>query len=364
MSLLDLQALLTPVSEAAPSGENLEYQPEFAALEEAALGKPERQMGSQTIPGEPPNYATLFTRSNELLRRSKDLRIAAHLTRACVDKQGFVGLHQGLALLHRLLANYWPTVHPQLDPDDGNDPTMRVSALSALIAPDLLGALRAAPLFSTQVAGPISLRYFAIAAGELPQPADGPKIDGNLLEAGFREVPLPVLQNVAGALQGARDELKGVGEAFQKGSGGIPGPDFSTLDRVVYQAQSAIKPRLAARASEAAPAPAAAGAPSAAATNGGGNGASEAVIAAAAAQPPAQGITGVVRSRDDVVMLLDKIIGYYERHEPSSPLPLLLSRCRKLAALSFLDIVKDMAPGALQQVELIGGIVKEPPAKK
>ena len=76
------------------------------------------------------------------------------------------------------------------------------------------------------------------------------------------------------------------------------------------------------------------------------------------------GINGVVRSRDDVVMLLDKIIGYYERHEPSSPLPLLLARCRKLAALSFLDIVKDMAPAALQQVELLGGITKEPAAKK
>ena len=369
MSLLDLPALLAPVSEAAPSGENLEYQPEFAALEEAALGKPERQMGSQTLPGEPPNYATLFARSNELLGRSKDLRIAAHLTRACVDKQGFVGLHQGLALLHRLVANYWPTVHPQLDPDD-NDPTMRVSALSALIAPDLLGALRAAPLFSTQVAGPISLRHFAIAAGELPQPTDGPKIDTNLLEAGFREVPLPVLQNVASALQSARDELKGMSEAFQKGSNGIPGPDFSTLDRVVYQAQSVVKPRLAARASEGAPAA------QAAAPSGGGNGSGSvagnggAGVAAGDALPmtaapaPAQGITGVVRNRDDVVMLLDKIIGYYERNEPSSPLPLLLQRCRKLAALSFLDIVKDMAPAALQQVELIGGLVKEPPAKK
>lgn len=365
MSLLDLQALLTPVSEAAPSGDNLEYQPDFATLEEAALGKPERQMGSQTIPGEPPNFGALFARSNELLQRSKDLRIAAHLTRACVDKQGFVGLHQGLALLHRLIANYWPTVHPQLDPDDGNDPTMRISALSALVAPDLFAALRAAPLFSTQVAGPISLRHIAIAAGELPAPSDGGKIDANLLEAAFREVPLPVLQNVAGALQGARDELKGLSEAFLKGSGGIPGPDFSALDRVVYQAQSAVKPRLAARASEGAPAAVAANGSSLGSGlgsingNPGANGGGEPAPAA-----PAPGINGVVRNRDDVVMLLDKIIGYYERNEPSSPLPLLLSRCRKLAALSFLDIVKDMAPAALQQVELIGGIVKEPPAKK
>ena len=138
MSLLDLEALLAPIAASAPAGENLEYTPEFAALEEAAIGKPERQMGTGTIPGEPPNYAVLFARSNELLRKSKDLRIGAHLTRACLDRAGFVGLHQGLALLHRLLANYWPVVHPQLDPDDGNDPMMRISALSALVAPDLL----------------------------------------------------------------------------------------------------------------------------------------------------------------------------------------------------------------------------------
>jgi type VI secretion system protein ImpA len=363
MSLLDLQALLAPISDAAPAGENLEYQPEFAALEEAALGKPERQMGTQTLAGEPPNFGALFARSNELLRRSKDLRIAAHLTRACVDREGFVGLHQGLALLHRLLANYWPAVHPQLDPDDGNDPTMRVSALSALVSPDLLTALRAAPLFTTQVAGPISLRSLAIASGELPQPSDGPKLDANLLEAAFREVQLPALQAVASALQGARDELKGLGEEFQKSSGGQPGPDLSALDRIVFQAQAALRPRLAARSAEAAPAKARSENSSAGGNGSLGNGAAD---GGGAPAPEALGITGVVRSRDDVVMLLDKIIGYYERHEPSSPLPMLLSRCRKLAALSFLDIVKDLAPAALQQVELLGGIVKEKaePAKK
>jgi type VI secretion system protein ImpA len=362
MSLLDLEALLAPIAASAPAGENLEYTPEFAALEEAAVGKPERQMGNQTIAGEPPNYSVLFARANELLRKSKDLRIGAHLTRACLDKAGFIGLHQGLALLHRLLANYWPVVHPQLDPDDGNDPMMRISALSALIAPDLLAALRTAPMFTTQVAGPISLRSFAIAAGEVPQPTDGPKIDTNLIEAAFREVPLPVLNTLASALQGARDELKGVGEAFQKGSGGTPGPDFSAVDRLLYQAQTQVKPRLATRTADAAgakPAVAAAGAPAGADAAPAG-----AVEAAVVAAVPAQGITGTIRNRDDVVMLLDKICGYYERHEPSSPLPLLLARCRKLASLSFIDIVKDMAPTALQHVELIGGITPEKAAAK
>ena len=96
---------------------------------------------------------------------------------------------------------------------------------------------------------------------------------------------------------------------------------------------------------------------------GRGNGSGGEAAAALSAQP-AMALTGVVRNRDDVVMLLDKICGYYERHEPSSPLPLLLKRCRRLATLSFMDIVKDLAPSALQHVELIGGIVKEGAAKE
>jgi type VI secretion system protein ImpA len=353
MSSLDLEALLAPISESAPTGGNLEYEPDFAALEEAALGKPERQMGGGTIAGEPPNFNLLFARSNELLRRSKDLRIAGHLTRACIDRQGFAGLHQGLSLLRGLLEKYWASVHPQLDPDDANDPTMRVSALSALVSPDLLAALRAAPLLVSQVAGPISLRHFAIAAGEMPQPSGSPKVDANLLDAGFREIQLAALQTLATALQGARDELKRLGEAFQAGAG-VPGPDFSSLDRVLYQAQSAVRPRLAARVAEGAPLKTDGAEP----VNGTLEGASAAVVQSAPA------ITGAIRNREDVVLMLDKICGYYERYEPSSPLPLLLQRCRKLAALSFIDIVKDLAPSALQQVELIGGIVKEKPEAK
>lgn len=351
MSLLNLEALLAPISEAAPAGANLEYEPEFAALEEAAVGKREQQMGAVTIPGEPPNFNLLFSRALDLLSRTKDLRVAAHLTRAAIDEQSFSGLHEGLRLIRGLLEKYWDTVHPQLDPDDGNDPTMRISALSALISPDFLSALRSAPLLVTQVAGPVSLRHFAIAAGELPQPADGPKVDGSLLDAGFREVPLASLETLATTLQGTRDEVKALSAAFQSGAS-APGPDLSPLDRVLFQAQNAVRPRLATRRAEGAAA-AAEGAPN------GGDMEETPPPAGVSAAP----VSGSIRNREDVVMMLDKICGYYERHEPSSPLPLLLQRCRKLATLSFIDIVKDMAPAALQQVEVLAGTKSEPQKK-
>ena len=71
-----------------------------------------------------------------------------------------------------------------------------------------------------------------------------------------------------------------------------------------------------------------------------------------AAKQPA---TGEISSRQDVVATLDRICDYYARHEPSSPLPLLLQRCKRLVTASFLEIIQDVIPEAMSQAEAIGG---------
>ena len=42
MSVLDVESLLAAVSPEAPCGENLEYDPDYAAMEQAAAGTPEQ----------------------------------------------------------------------------------------------------------------------------------------------------------------------------------------------------------------------------------------------------------------------------------------------------------------------------------
>lgn len=61
-------------------------------------------------------------------------------------------------------------------------------------------------------------------------------------------------------------------------------------------------------------------------------------------------------SRQDVERCLDLICSYYEEFEPSSPIPILIKRSQKLVNLSFLDIVKDIFPDALDHVHKLGGI--------
>ncbi|MGC4088543.1 MAG: hypothetical protein QM756_11735 [Polyangiaceae bacterium] len=85
----------------------------------------------------------------------------------------------------------------------------------------------------------------------------------------------------------------------------------------------------------------------AAATDGGQPGVAEARRPAA---PP-----GEVNSRDDVLKALDRICAYYTRFEPSSPLPFLLQRCKKMVPMSFADILKEIAPNGVAQFETVVG---------
>jgi type VI secretion system protein ImpA len=62
-----------------------------------------------------------------------------------------------------------------------------------------------------------------------------------------------------------------------------------------------------------------------------------------------------IRSRDEVIRALDKICEYYQRSEPSSPLPLMLERAKRLVPLGFLELIRDLAPDAVAQAEALRG---------
>ena len=78
---IDLDSLLTPLSDTRPGGEDLAYDPQFMALERAGAGKPEVQYGDRTYPSEPPDWPTVVDLALELAQRTRDLRLAVWLVR-------------------------------------------------------------------------------------------------------------------------------------------------------------------------------------------------------------------------------------------------------------------------------------------
>ncbi len=330
--MVNLDELLRPVTAEAPGGPNLEYSPEFAELERTALGKPERQVGATIVPAEDPDWRGMIAQSTALLASTKDLRVANHLVIALLRVDGFAGLAEGLKILCELVGTYWSSLHPLFDPADDNDPTLRANAMAALTHRDTLQAIRATPLFQLKAFGAVTLREIEAGAPTNGQPS--PQTAN--LEAAFEQVALEELTRAANTVKACVDESKRLADDWGEKIEGA-GPDFAEFRRLLAHASHALATHVARRQ------------PS---HTEGENGQPMADSA-----PDERGTFagGVPRSRDDVVRALDAICAYYARHEPSSPVPLLLDRCKRLVTMSFVDIVKDMLPDGMSTIRTLTG---------
>jgi type VI secretion system protein ImpA len=334
-SLIDPEPLLAPLADDAPCGADLEYDPEFQALERAGAGTPERQYGDKIFPAEPPEWLQVHELAVALAERSRDLRVAVWLTRAGARLQGLPGAARGLQLVLGMLERHWTAVHPQLDASDNNDPTMRLNALMPLVALDaVLADLRAAGL--AQARGSLTLRELELGMGAAEPHGD----EAQPTEAG-------VLQGLAGLVQSHPDAAEAIQAASAAAQGivdvvesqvGSAAPDLSPLTRLLGTARRALDKLQAAEAEAAADEGMAGGA-----SDGGGGGG----FAVAGG--------GALRNRTDVQRELERLCEWFERNEPSHPAPLLLRRAQRLLGMSFLEIINDMAPNGIDQVQVIAG---------
>lgn len=340
MSVIDIDKLLGQVSDEAPCGENLEYDPAFQAMELAGQGKPEQQMGDSVVAAEDPSWSELRDRALEVLERSRDLRAVVQLSRALLHTAGMTGLSDCLVLTKGLLEQRWDSVHPQLDPDDDNDPTMRLNALATFGNQEIMVRVaREAPLVSSRGLGRYSLRDVLVATGKMDAPSGGDE-PANLatIDAAFMDCDLDELQATADAVNQGQETLRSIEGLLAEQVGGGNVPELAPLLEVLQQARQVLAERLSRRG--------------VVATEDG----AETGEAGAA---PAAAVPGQINSREDAMRMLDKITDYYSRTEPSSPVPLILQRAKRLMSKNFMEIMRDMAPDGLSQAQNIAGLDEE-----
>ena len=338
MSAIDVEQLLREIGPDEPCGPDLEYDPAFLELNRIAQGKPTQEMGGQVIPGEEPDWREVKNRATELLGRSKDLRAGTLLTRALLRTDGLQGFSDGLALLRGLVERQWASVHPRLDPEDQNDPTIRVNTLLALADRDLtLTALRAVPLADSRRVGRFNLRDHEIATGVLPKPEEGGP-DVTTVEAAFLDMDVAQLQATAEAAASALEHLKGL-EAALDAEAGAASADFSATRNTLRSMNQLLATQLGRRGVG----------EGAGAEAGAGEGGGEAGGAGGQA-------VGGIRTREDVVRVLDQVCDWYQRTEPSSPVPLLLQRAKRLVTMNFVELMQDLSPGGMNELNKIAGL--------
>lgn len=357
MNLVDIDGILAPISPEQPSGDkDLEYDPAFVAIEEKIKGTPEIEIGGNIVQeAKAPNWPEIREAAAALLTRTHDLRVTVVLLRALLHTEGLIGLSVGLDLLHGLMDRYWDTLYPRLDPEDNNDPIQRTNILMTLCDREaILGPLLGTPLASSPTMGPCTLRDIQKATGKLTVSgnSDLPALSPEAIEAIFKDTAPKGLQAGREAVGRSLSRLTDLEELLKTKVGQKQTPPLDDLRQVLADIDGELDRQTAKHrsATPSAPGKKKVSPPPYPPTRE----PSATTVSSPRAEP-----MDTIKNRQDVTRVLDQICLYYERNEPASPVPLLLKRAAGLVEKNFFEIIQDVAPESVAQIQKLIGEVED-----
>jgi len=371
--LIELAQWLAPLDGENPSGEDLRNDARFHDLERILepqvkvvyddRNKPTTQVST------PIDWNTVLARAAELRTHGRDLRLLVVVTRALANEEGLAGLAEGLTLIARSFEAYWDNMHPMLRAGPPRDAALRrINALLDLqnSQSGVLSDLRQRTMFMSPGIGAISGRDLEQACLDdrvmLQEAASGlnaaekaflSKAHEQLIGrvrtamAAFADrsaADLAALVEATRTARSAMDQLDVVVNARLE----TVGPAIPELSRFIDRVLASVERVQPAKANaeqavHQATAPAAAPLP-----NG-----------HAADFPSSMSGTALpdrITSRDDVVKCLDLVVAFYDRTEPSSPIPHLARRVRRMVHMDFVELMEDLAPSGLKEFRLLAGM--------
>ncbi len=117
--VIDLELILTPISDELPSGESLRYSGLYDEISEARRADDNLNQGDWQTELKVADYRKVIELAVPALeKQSKDLQIASWLSESLIKVHGFAGLRDGLKLLAGLQDSFWETLHPEIDEGD------------------------------------------------------------------------------------------------------------------------------------------------------------------------------------------------------------------------------------------------------
>ncbi len=323
-----IQKLLEPINPEQPCGPDLSNDPKYDELTAIAKGKPEVEMGSVNKPAEPPDWRDLRDKSAAYLGQSKHLNVALMYVCSLTRTDGLIGFCGGLKLMRGLLEKYWPALYPQLDPEDNNDPTQRLNILGTLTAPrgSISGWLRvvdylyAAEICRPKGQPPISFEQLVTARDKVPGSPDVSQ-----LSSAFSGMGGEVLASCQQSLKEALETAQGIDQFLTTTLGAGNTISFDTLLKSLQELTALLAPYMAGDAVVAV------------------GGTDDEVGNASGGSASTISIRGAVKSREDVLRVIDSICSYYQQVEPSSPVPYVLRRAQKMVKMNFVETVQELS---------------------
>lgn len=327
---LDIDALVAPLSEDAPSGPDFYGDAERQAIETVF----ERSVGDDAASAEI-DWSDIIARIVAQAGQTRDVWLPVYLMRAAARKGDFQLIVEGAELLARLLEDRWADVHPQLDELGFIGRKSPCESLTRI--GDFLGPLQRVALLSHARLGQFTAGDFVRFLDE-GSAAEGYGMFRALIDATSAED----LEALAIAIEGLENAIRRTDTVLTENADDDTSTNFEPTYELIGKVRKAVRNF----------APAA----SADAENDGDAGlpmANPAAQQGAAAPTAAGSFGGAINSRQDVERALDSICAYYQRHEPGSPVPFVLRRAREWISLDFMAVLKDIAPGGLDEATRI-----------
>lgn len=319
----NLSVILAPVTQEAPCGDNLYedmgYEIQFARLVNAGLGvAAESFVDGQQVASATPSgqlaWAELQDLLVDLFRQTKHLDMLYLLALTQGNLHGMAGLAEGLDLTNHLLARQWETLHPA---ESEGDYEFRQYCLSKMDAADFANALDSMVIADGRQLGRHTLGAWLAAqqatADELKT------IEQALMETikdkpAFYDELAAQMNELLESIQRLTLTVKDHFASFRL--------NFKHLKLKLAEIARMISgfSNVAIAGIEGAGLP-----PGNAATNA----------------PAGSSVPDQINSREDVVKTLAKIILFYHKHEPTSPVPIMLERAQRVATMNFKEIVQE-----------------------
>lgn len=364
MAPIDLDKLLLPITDEQPSGPSLVEDADYLALEIAATRHCETEVGGLVTPAREPDWAAVQQSAIDLLARSKDLQIAVYLTEALVQNQRLSGFCDGLRLVSAFLDRYWNSLHPALDPDDcdgaASERILRLKGLGDRAR--IVRALRHMPLLDNSRHGSFSLSDITAIGRECEDgqgPSDHDVDKAAALEDALLETDASVLKATFQDAAASLDGLAAIVDLVDSKSDVCESLGFEGVGETINEIKGWIEEQLMAKGADpgALPdlEPSAAGTSSAEGPIGDPSPMKGSIEQEPSAIPTAPSRGTSISTREEALKTIDLLCHYFERHEPSSPVPLILRRAKRLVAKDFMTILKDLVPDGLGQMERMVG---------
>lgn len=362
--VIDVDALLAPISEDAPAGadprtdtspSSLYYRVKDARNAARAAERAAVEIGGPT----PDEWYDVIDAAMEVLGgHAKDLEVAAWMVEALVRRDGFAGLRDGLDVLTGIVSVFWDQSYPVIDEDDGIEG--KVTAVAGLSGSGAVGTLiqpiRLTPLTSGSQWN-FSLWSYEQAT-DLEKVTDPTRrqerIDSGAVTMeqflqSVAETPGSFFHEVSQTVDECIASLAQMSGAFDAVAG-AESPSTSGLRDILQEVRSALRHFAADKLAAAeALAEDAAEEVAAAVEEGQAGGSSETTTV--------RKINGYA-SREEALAELTRISGYFRKTEPHSPISYTLEDAVRRARMTLPELLGELAedPAHIQRILMAAGI--------